>query len=68
MEYTTVVYFQDLGERLQLALWEEIRAMLLATGWIEPRRDEEEFAEFEQRVHEEVDHYLNTHNRLSISL
>ena len=62
------VYFQDLGDTLQLEIWEELRSTLLASEWIESRQEDETESAFEQRVFEEVDHYLNTHNPLSISL
>lgn len=68
MQCTFRVYFQDLGEHLQLEIWEDVRSTLLATGWIDPRQEDETERAFERRVFEEVDHYLNTHNPLHITL
>lgn len=62
------VYFQDLSERMQLEITAQVRAALLASGDIEyPQEDETETA-FERRACEAVDHYLNVHNLLTISL
>lgn len=68
MQCTFRVYFQELGEPLQLALWEDLRSTLLASGWIEPREEDETESAFEQRVFEAVDTYLGTHNPLTITL
>lgn len=62
------IFFRDLTEEAQLALWEEVRAMLLAADWLEPRQEGEGWEAFEQRVYEAVDHYLNCHNSFEITL
>lgn len=68
MTLSIPVYFQDLSEQWQLLIWEEARSMLLASGWVEPRQEDETASAFERRVFEAVDHYLNTHNKLTISV
>lgn len=68
MHCTFRVYFQDLGEHLQMEIWEDLRSTLLASGWIEPREEDETDPAFEQRVFEAVDTYVSTHNPLTISL
>jgi hypothetical protein len=59
---------QDLCLQQQTDVREEVRATLLASGWIEPRQAEEEVSEFEERVRENVDLYLNHHNTLEVKL
>lgn len=68
MQCTFRVYFQDLGEPMQLEIWEDVRSTLLTSGWIEARQEDETERAFERRVFEAVDHYLNTHNPFSLTL
>jgi hypothetical protein len=60
--------FQDLCLQQRMDVREEVRATLLASGWIEPRQAEEEVWEFEERVRENVDLYLNRNNTLEVNL
>jgi hypothetical protein len=62
------VRLQDLCLQQQTDVREEVRATLLASGWIEPRQAEEEVWEFEERVRENVDLYLNRNNTLEVKL
>ena len=56
------IYFQDLKEPAQCQLWQAVQEQLLSRCTIEPRQEDESEEAFTQRLHEEVDHYINTHN------
>lgn len=55
------IYFQDLARQSQDVLWTKVRDELLARGEIE-KEDYETEAEFETRLWETVDYYINTNN------
>jgi hypothetical protein len=59
---TTFIYFQDLVPGAQTAVWRQVQQELVDSEQLEARQQQESEADFEQRVWEEVDHYLNTHN------
>jgi hypothetical protein len=55
------IYFQDLKEDVQQELWALVSKRLVDEGLVE--RDEEETEEqFLNRLQEETDNYINTHN------
>ena len=58
----TKIYLQDLKESVQCRIWQSVQDRLLATGRVEPRQSDESEADFQDRLQEEIDYYLNTHN------
>jgi len=56
------VFFQDLNGDAQSRLWAAVQRELLARGEVEYRGEEETEEEFQQRLQEETDHYINCHN------
>ncbi len=59
---TTTIYFQDLNESLKCRIWQAVQDKLLATGRVEPRQMDESEDDFQARLQEAIDYYLNTHN------
>lgn len=57
-----IIYFQDLKDETRDEIWQTVREELIDNGDIEPRREDETEAEFEERVLGEVDDYINRHN------
>ncbi len=57
------ITFQDLREETQLDVWDEVRIYLVCAGYIEPRAEEESYADYEHRVYQAVDDYINRHNQ-----
>ena len=60
--------FDDLKSEAKLEVFEQVRMNLLDTGDIDPQEEDETWEEYEQRVFEEVDNYLNIHNKLEVTL
>jgi len=56
------IYFQDLKEDAQNELWGLVSKSLLDMELIEERHEDESKDEFLDRLREETDHYINTHN------
>ena len=56
------IHFQDLKEPVQCKVWQAVQDELLARGTIEPRQTDEPEAVFNERLQEEIDHYINCHN------
>ncbi len=56
------IYFQDLKEDTQGELWQAIQKELLSRSQIEYKQEDETEEEFNQRLEEETDYYINTHN------
>jgi len=56
------ITFQDLREEAQMDIWDEVRIFLVCAGYIAPRTEEESETEYEHRVYEAVDEYINRHN------
>lgn len=57
---THTIYFQDLNEETQRKVWNLVEMALIEEGIV--REDGETDEAFLQRVGEETDHYINTHN------
>ena len=55
------IYFQDLKEDTQAALWQAVERELLACGDVEYWREAASEEEFAQRLQDEADHYINCH-------
>jgi hypothetical protein len=55
------IYFQDLKEDAQQELWALVSKRLLEEGLVEQEKEESE-EQFLNRLQEETDHYINTHN------
>lgn len=55
------IYFQDLKEEVQQEVWALLSKCILEEGWVERDSSESE-DDFLGRLHEETDHYINTHN------
>jgi len=56
------IYFQDLKEDTQQQIWETLQRELLATGDVEYRQEDESEDEFQTRLQEHIDDYINRHN------
>lgn len=56
------IYFQDLKEDTQAELWQAVQKELLASGEVEYRGEDESEEEFETRLQEAIDDYINCHN------
>lgn len=57
------ITFQDLREETQLDVWDEVRIFLVCAGYIPPRAEDEAYADYEHRVYQAVDDYINRHNQ-----
>ena len=55
------IVFQDLQEDTQEEVWVLVSKQLLDAGWVERAADETD-ADFQDRLWEATDQYLNTHN------
>ena len=58
----TNLFFQDLSEDLQGEIWSKVQQELISSRDVEPRMEDETEEEFQARLNEEVDYYINTHN------
>lgn len=56
------ITYQDLRTDAQMEVWDEVRIYLVCAGYIEPRGEDEEYVEYEDRVNRAVDDYINRHN------
>lgn len=56
------IFFQDLNHDAQGRLWGAVQRELLARREVEYRGEEETEEEFQQRLQEEIDRYINCHN------
>jgi len=57
------VFFQDLNDETQWQLWQMAERELLSRREVEYRDEEETEDEFQRRLHEAVDDYINRHNQ-----
>ena len=57
------ITFQDLREETQLDVWDEVRIFLVCAGYIPPRAEDEASADYEHRVYQAVDDYINRQNQ-----
>jgi len=55
------IVFKDLQEDMQDEVWALVSKQLLDAGWVERAADETD-ADFQDRLWEETDQYINTHN------
>lgn len=62
------VYFSDLSHEAQRELCEEVRSMLLASGDLPEQEEGESWGRYELRVYEAIYHYINVHNKITITL
>jgi len=56
------IYFNDLIEEVQEELFKKIEKELLNYGEVSPQGRNESKEEFQRRLEDQTDHYLNTHN------
>jgi len=56
------ITFQDLREETQMEVWDDVRLYLVCAGYIAPRAEEESEADYEHRVHQTIDDYINRNN------
>lgn len=56
------ITFQDLRTETQMDIWDEVRVYLVCAGYITPRAEEESEVEYEHRVNQAIDDYINHHN------
>ena len=57
----TNIVFQDLQEEVQEEIWALVSKHLLNAGWVERLEDDTE-EDFQDRLWEATDEYINTHN------
>jgi hypothetical protein len=57
----TNIVFQDLQEEVQEEIWALVSKHLLNAGWVERLEDDTE-EDFQDRLWEATDDYINTHN------
>jgi len=55
------IVFQNLQEDVQDEVWALVSKQLLDAGWVE-RADDDTDADFQDRLWEATDQYINTHN------
>jgi hypothetical protein len=55
------IVFQDLQEDVQEEVWALVSKHLLDAGWVERTADDTD-ADFQDRLWEATDQYINTHN------
>lgn len=55
------ITFQDLREETQMEVWDDVRLYLVCAGYITHRAEEESEADYEHRVNQAVDEYINRH-------
>lgn len=56
------IFFDDLDLEAQERVWRKIRQELLASGRVEPKLEDETDEEFQDRLTEETDEYINCRN------
>jgi len=57
----STIDFKDLQEDVQEEVWVLVSKRLLDDGWVQ-RESEESEADFQDRLWEATDQYINTHN------
>ena len=57
----STIVFQDLQEDVQEEVWALVSKHLLDAGWVERTADDTD-TDFQDRLWEATDHYINTHN------
>ena len=57
------LFFDDLNFDAQSRLWQAVQWGLLARGDVEYRTEDESEDEFQQRLQEAIDDYINRHNQ-----
>lgn len=60
--------FDDLTPDGKIEVFEQVRMNLLASGDIDPQGDEEDYDEYEERVYEATNDFLNIHNKLEVTI
>lgn len=56
------ICFEDLDLEAQERLWRQVQRELLSSGQVEPKLEDETEEEFQERLTEETDEYINCHN------
>jgi len=56
------IYFNDLAETVQEELWRKVTKDLLDNGEVSQKGRHESEEEFQRRLDEETDHYINCNN------
>lgn len=56
------IYFNDLIEEVQEEVFKKVKKELQNYGEVSPQGRYESKEEFQRRLEEHTDHYLNTHN------
>jgi hypothetical protein len=59
------LFFDDLNWDAQSRLWQAVQKELLARGDVEYRGEEETEDDFQQRLQEAIDDYINRHNQFT---
>jgi len=62
------IYFSDLSYEAQRELCEAVRSMLQASGDLPEQEEGESWGRYEFRVYEILYHYINVHNKLTVTL
>lgn len=56
------IYYQDLNQDAQDEVWQKVQNELISNGEVEYRNEDETEDEFQDRLNEEIDYYINCHN------
>lgn len=56
------IYYQDLNQDAQDEVWQKVQNELISSGEVEYRNEDETEDEFQNRLNEEIDYYINCHN------
>jgi len=56
------LFYHDLSLTQQAVVWGEVQRELLACGDVEPQEEDESDEDFERRLDEATDYYLNVNN------
>lgn len=56
------IFFDDLDLEAQERLWQKVQRELFSSGQVEPKLEDETEEEFQERLTEETDEYINGHN------
>lgn len=56
------IYYQDLNQDAQTEIWQKVQNEFISSGMIEYKNEDETEEEFNARLYEAVDDYINCHN------
>lgn len=56
------IYFQDLSQDCQDEIWQKVQNEFISSGMVEYKEEDETEEEFNARLTETIDDYINCHN------